>query len=447
MKATVRGGIHPLRLSGGGKRASKDAPIQDCRPVDTVVIPMAMHLGAPSAPCVSVGEHVGLGRRIADPVGALGLPVHASVSGTVTEIAEKQQLGAKKVLCITIENDYNDEWESLEPVGCVETAEPAEMLAAIKNAGICGMGGAAFPAHIKLSCPEGKYCDTVILNGAECETHVTADDRLMREQPGRILKGLVAAMRIMGVKKGVIAIEDNKPEAIAAMRCAAEGRSGVEIRVLKTKYPQGGEKQLIKAVTGREVMSGQLPIDSHVVVLNAATSAAIADAVELGKPLVSRVTTVTGCVREPKNLLLRIGTRIEDAIGACGGFSEEPGKMILGGGMMGTSAPTDDISVLKATNGVIVFAEQPADLPDEGPCIRCGLCVDACPMGLYPYLLKNYCNKGKYGEARDNNLMDCILCGCCTYVCPAKRTLTASFRHSKEVLAARARKEKEAAGK
>jgi len=330
--------------------------------------------------------------------------------------------------------------DDLKPLGNVETVDPSLIVPAIKAAGVCGMGGASFPTHVKFSVREGQYCDTIILNGAECETFLTADYRLMLEHPRRIVDGLRAAMRVLDVKRGVIAIEDNKPEAIEVMRKAAQGREGVEVMVMKTKYPQGGEKQLIQAVTGREVPQKKLPLDIHVIVLNVGTAAAIADAVVDGKPLISRITTVTGCVKEPKNLLLRVGTIFADAIGECGGYSEEPGKIVAGGGMTGACAPNDDIPVAKATGGIVIYNEHDAKSLEESPCIRCGRCVEACPVGLNPYQLKHYCDDGKLDLAAKYNVMDCIVCGCCSYACPARRWLTAAFKNAKDQITLAARR-------
>ena len=435
-KHSFKGGIHPLHALHEGKRATSGLPVRDFVS-DTVCLAMDMHLGAPSTPCVKKGDHVKIGQVIGEPVAPRGIPVHASVSGQVTAVGMQQQLGSKPSMCVTIQNDFAEEWVELTGLGNVETAPVDKIIPAIRDAGICGMGGAGFPTHAKLTLPPGKSVDTILLNGAECETFLTSDHRLMLENPIRVVDGLRAAMRATGVQRGVIAIEDNKPDAIAEMEKAAHGREGVEIAVMRTKYPQGGEKQLIKAVTGREVPSGGLPMDAHVIVLNVGTAAAIADAVIDGKPLISRITTVTGAVRSPANLRLRIGTIVADIIGECGGYDGEPGKIFGGGSMTGICTPDDSVSMTKVTNGLVVLNEEQATLPEQTACIRCGRCVAACPTGLNPYRLMHLCEKGDLDAAKREHIMDCILCGSCSYVCPARRWLVASLKIAKEQLAAR----------
>ena len=408
MKATFRGGVHPAH----GSKAQTQGLATRSFVSDTVRIIMNMNIGAPSQPCVAKGDHVKIGQVIGEPVGFLGLPVHASVSGEVVSVEPIPYLSEQPAMCVTIHNDFADEWVELHPLGSVETVDPALIIPAIKNAGICGLGGASFPTHVKLSIKPEQKCDCIIANGAECETHLTCDHRLMLENPVRVVDGLRAAMRAINVKEGIIAIEDNKPDAIEAMRKACQGREGVRVQVLKTKYPQGGEKQLIEAVTGRQVPSGGLPIQAGVIVMNVATCAAVADAVIDGKPLVERIVTVTGAVREPANLRLRIGTITEDIIGECGGFSGDVGKVIFGGAM----------SV------------------EEGPGLRCGKCVEVCPIGLHPLKIKIAADADRIDECKRLHVLDCTLCGSCSFICPAHRWLTASFKVAKQKLAAQAKK-------
>lgn len=439
LKKTFRGGVHPLRSIGEGKPLTSASPIRAVVP-ELVVIPLGMHLGAPSAPCVEKGQRVRLGEQIATPVGGLGLPVHASVSGEVLFVETRQQLRAAPELCIGIQNDKRDEWIDLSPLGAAAQAEPAEIIAAVRNAGICGMGGAAFPTHIKLSVPEGKRAEVVILNGAECEPYLTADHRLMLESPQRIIDGLRLILKATGVASGVIAIETNKTDAIETMRAASSAYPEIEVSPLKTKYPQGSEKQLIQVVTGREVPRGKLPIDAGALVFNVSTAAAVCDAVTHGKPLVERITSVTGCVVEPSNLLLRVGTRYEEAIAACGGLRECAKKVFAGGPMTGLCAPDLSVSITKATNGIVLFNEQQARDMKETACIRCARCVETCPIGLHPYLLRADLDKLDFETAKKHGLMDCVLCGACSYICPARRYLSSAFKAARDELAAKARR-------
>ena len=436
MKATFRGGVHPAH----GSKAQTQGLATRSFVSDTVRIIMNMNIGAPSQPCVAKGDHVKIGQVIGEPVGFLGLPVHASVSGEVVSVEPIPYLSEQPAMCVTIHNDFADEWVELHPLGSVETVDPALIIPAIKNAGICGLGGASFPTHVKLSIKPEQKCDCIIANGAECETHLTCDHRLMLENPVRVVDGLRAAMRAINVKEGIIAIEDNKPDAIEAMRKACQGREGVRVQVLKTKYPQGGEKQLIEAVTGRQVPSGGLPIQAGVIVMNVATCAAVADAVIDGKPRVERIVTVTGAVRQPANLRLRIGTITEDIIGECGGFSGDVGKVIFGGAMTGMCAPNTSIPIAKATGGILVLDKQDAASVEEGPCLRCGKCVEVCPIGLHPLKIKIAADADRIDECKRLHVMDCTLCGSCSFICPAHRWLTASFKVAKQKLAAQAKK-------
>ncbi len=438
MRNTFRGGVHPLHHIGEGKLLTQDSPIRAVA-ADTVIIAVGMHLGAPSEPCVAKGQRVRMGEIIATPIGGFGLPVHASVSGEVLFVEERQLLRSKPELCIGIQNDHMDEWTTLTPLNA-EHASAAQIIAAVKNAGICGMGGAAFPTHVKLTVPEGKQADTVILNGAECEPYLTADHRMMLEQSARIVAGFKLILRATGVKHGVIAIETNKPDAIKSMREAISGEADMSVLPLKTKYPQGSEKQLIQVITGREVPRGKLPLDTGALVFNVSTAAAICDAVSLGKPLIERVTTVTGGVTTPGNLLLRIGTRYEDAILACGGMIDGARKVFAGGPMTGLCAASLEVTVTKATNGIVIFDEKQAKAIEESACIRCARCVTVCPVGLHPYLMRSDIDRRDTDSAKQHGLMDCVLCGACSYICPARRYLSSSYKAAREDLAAKARR-------
>lgn len=436
MKFSFKGGIHPLKEMHEGKSPSKHKPIRELVP-DKVCIPVDMHIGAPSAPCVQKGDRVLLGQLIATPVGGIGLPVHASVSGEVTAVSVRQQLGKKPSTCIEITNDGQDTWVELSPLGDVESAPADRIIEQVKNAGISGMGGACFPTYVKMTPPQDKPVDTIILNGAECETFLTADHQLMLEQAQDVVDGLRAIMRAMKVDKGIIAIEDNKMDAVKAMTEAAQGRAGVSVATMKTKYPQGGEKQLITALTKRQVPSGGLPCDVGVAVFNVGTAAAVAKAVTTGKPLISRVTTVTGKVADPSNLRVRIGTSFQAAIDAAGGTTAEPGKIFAGGSMTGIAIPNTEVSLTKANNGIVVLDKKEAKLPEPSPCIRCSRCIAACPVYLNPQRLKELCDSGDLAGAKKHHVMDCIVCAACSYVCPAKLELSATFKEAKDKITQR----------
>ncbi len=440
MAKTFRGGVKPLHRSQEGKPLAMHSAIEPYL-AGTVVIPMGMHLGAPSTACVQKGDHVLAGQLIGTPNGFLGVPVHASVSGTVTAVEPRQLLKGHPEPCVVIESDGLDEWAPMTPAGTLETAEPADIIRAVREAGVVGMGGAAFPAAVKLAIPEGKKAEIVIINGSECEPFLTCDDRLMQEEPLRIVNGLRLLMKAAGVDTGVIAIEDNKQAAVAAMTKAVEGLPGIKVRALPTRYPQGGEKQLIETVTHRQVPQKKLPIDVGALVFNVQTAAAVADAVLLGKPSVERITTVTGAVMQPKNLRLRIGTSFHDAITFCGGPNGTLKKLIAGGPMTGFACASDaDTAVAKASGGILLFDEDMARENEEGACIRCARCVQACPIGLRPYAVKFAVEHSDWDKAEGEHVMDCIACGACSYSCPASRRLTAACKLAKDTLAARSRR-------
>lgn len=429
-----KGGVHPPH----GKENTQDKAVERMQAPKLVYIPLQQHIGAPCEPLVKPGDRVKLGQKIGQPKGFVGAPVHASVSGIVKEIRQVPHPAMGQGLAVVIENDGMDERdESVTPKN-LDSLSVEELKGLILEAGIVGMGGAAFPTHVKLSPPKDKKIDVVILNGAECEPYLTADHRLMVENPGDVVDGLKVIMKVLGVERGYIAIEDNKPDAVRAISDAVKSVPGAKVVPLKTKYPQGAEKQLIYAVTGRQVPSGGLPMDVGVVVNNVGTAAAIARAIKTGMPLIERIVTVTGGgVAQPKNLLVRIGTTFKDVIDACGGLAGQPAKVISGGPMMGIAQYTLDVPVIKGTSGILVLTRREAEMPEPGPCIRCGRCVEACPMRLMPLLISAYALKGNYDSSEKLHAMDCIECGCCSYICPARRPLVQSIRTAKRVIVER----------
>jgi electron transport complex protein RnfC len=430
--ATFRGGIHPPDK----KQLSGHKSIAPLKPPERVVIPFSQHLGAPSSPLVSINEAVKKGQKIGEPGGFVSAPVHASVSGKVVAIGEFPNAMGRMTLAAVIENDMQDEWTLLKDHPDYMELSPEVLREKIKEAGIVGMGGAAFPTVVKLSPPKEKPVDTVILNGSECEPYLTGDYRLMIEKPDEILEGLRIIMKTLGVKRGIVGIEDNKPDAVRSMQQAAERYGNIEVSELQTKYPEGAEKMLIKVLTGREVPPRALPMDVRVVVQNIGTSFAIFEAVRYGKPLIERVVTVSGeGIRNPQNLQVCIGTLVSNLINQCGGIEHDSTKIIAGGPMMGFALFSLDVPVTKGTSGIIVMKEADVVHADDfGPCIRCGRCIDACPMGLMPSMLSIYSEKGFFEDAKDYNLFDCFECGSCAFVCPSKRPIVHQVRVAKTMV-------------
>jgi len=436
MAKSFHGGIHPndrKRFTAG--KAIVMAPIPQ-----KVIIPIRQHIGAPCSPIVKVGDFVKKGQMIAEAQAFVASPIHASTSGKVIEIAEYPHPVFGSCPAVVIESDGQDEWLAGLPLARDwQTLEVSEIKDIIREAGIVGMGGATFPTHIKMAPPGEKDIHTFILNGAECEPFLTADHRLMLEQSEQIVTGMQIAMKVLGVSTGYIGIEENKPDAITVMKKACQGISGLEVIVLQTKYPQGAEKTLISVICGKEIPSGGLPMDVGVVVQNVGTVVAIANAVEKGIPLIERVTTVTGgAMKEPQNLLLRMGTTFAQAITICGGFVSPPVKVIMGGPMMGMAQRTLDVPVIKGTSGILVLSAEDVNHSPERPCIRCGRCVDACPMGLVPSMLSLLSERGAHVVAKNEyDLLDCVECGSCVYVCPAKRNIVHYVKLSKAQNAAK----------
>lgn len=415
-----KGGVHPPDK----KDLSKDKPIVPANSPSQVIIPLVQHIGAPAQTCVAVGQEVKKGEVVGKAGGFVSAPVHSSVSGKVSAISEIPHPVGRMVPAVVIDNNSKEEWIALKETTDYNSLTDKELKDKIWGAGIVGMGGATFPTHVKLSPPKEKTIDAVIINGVECEPYLTSDYRLMLEHPKEILEGLKILMKALNVKKGYIGIEKNKPEAIRIMQKIVGFNSSISVHELEVKYPQGAEKMLIKAILNREVPPRALPMDVGVVVQNVGTAAAAYEAVCFGKPLIERVVTVTGeGINEPKNILTKIGTKTSELIEMCGGVKSDAVKIISGGPMMGFAIYTTDIPVSKGTSGILVLEDR--DTNNEfGPCIKCGRCMNVCPMGLMPFMLGILSEKECYEEAaKEYNAHDCFECGSCTYICPSKRPM------------------------
>lgn len=429
---TFKKGIHP----NDRKHFSMNKAIQDLLPKGDLIFPMLQHIGAPCDPLVKKGDRVLMGQKIGESKAFVSAPIYSSVSGTVKDVAPRLHSNGTMVMSIIVENDNTyEEVPTMIPHSNYENMSKNELVNIIKEAGIVGMGGAGFPTHIKLTPPDEKHIDSIIINAAECEPYLTCDHRMMLEKSNEIVLGLKIILQMFPGVKGYIGIENNKPDAIEAMRKASQNLSNVEVSPLKTKYPQGAEKQLIYSITGREVPSGKLPADVGCIVQNVDTVYEIYNAVVNGRPLTERVLTVTGeAIKEPMNLRVKFGTSIEEVIEAAGGFKETPVKVISGGPLMGTTLSSLDTPVIKGTSGVLCLTKEQAKLEEESSCIRCGKCMDACPMFLNPTKLNSLVLRGEYEEFEKIHGMDCIECACCSYVCPAKRHLTQSCREGKRTV-------------
>ncbi len=437
MAVTFRGGVHPPE----GKHYTRGVPIEVLPAPEVVYVPLSQHAGAPAKPLVKRGDTVKLGQRIGEACGFISANIHSPVSGKVRGVEDVPHFLGGFSPAVVIENDGADTPAcELEPHPNWEELPPEQFPKIAACAGLVGMGGAMFPTSVKLSPPQDKPIDTVIINGAECEPFLTADHRLMLEYPEHIVEGALMIKRALSAKRLVVAIEDNKPDALEAMRKACSGRD-VEVVALKTKYPQGAEKQLIKAITGREVPSGGLPFDVGCYVQNVGTAKALRDAVVDGKPLVERVTTVTGlAVAQPKNLLVRIGTPIARLLEACGGAKEDVGKVIMGGPMMGLAQWSLDVPVTKGTSGVLFVPRRDVKPLPEGNCISCARCVDVCPMRLMPTQIAHAAKHERFELAKSLGALDCIECGSCAYVCPANVKLLHYIRWAKSEIRKASRK-------
>ncbi len=418
------GGVHPSEK----KEFSEHASLVRFAAPDTVVIPMSMHLGAPANPVVQVGDQVKVGQMIGEAAGFISAPVHASVSGKVIAVEERPHASRGTCLSVVIENDgKNTLHESVCPHGDLETLSPDDIIEIVKNAGIVGMGGAGFPTYVKLK--PGKPIEYVLLNGCECEPYLTADHQLLLHYADDIIFGLQAMMKTVAAPKGIIVIEDNKPDAIALLESKVASLEGIEVCVAKTKYPQGAEKMLIKRVTGRMVPSGGLPADVGCVVGNVSTAKAIADAIKTGMPLIERITSVTGeYIKNPGNFIVSIGTSAKALVDHCGGITKEGVTIKAGGPMMGFVQSILDTPIMKGSNGIIAVD---TDNTQAVSCIKCGRCVDVCPMELKPLHFAKFADEENWEGMKQYNVMDCMECRCCEYICSSKIPLVSKIKAGK----------------
>ncbi len=430
---TFKGGIHPDDM----KTKTEGKPIKDISAPKILVFPLSQHIGAEAKPVVSVGDSVLAGQKIAEADGFISANVHSSVSGIVAAIEPRLHPNGGKVMSVVVENDGLDTPCCDMKKYTFDEVTPSEIISAVKEGGIVGMGGATFPTHVKLSPPEGKTINYVIINGAECEPYLTSDHRAMLETADEIINGLKLILKVFGLKKGYIAIETNKPDAIKHMTECAKNETEYSIKIVpvETKYPQGSEKHLIKAVTGISVPSGKLPADVGVVVNNIDSCAAIARAVLQGQALTKRIVTVSGdCIAEPQNFRVPIGTSFEYLAESCGGFEKEAAKLIMGGPMMGMALTSLDVPVIKGSSGLLAFSKDMVKTRVQKNCIRCARCVGGCPMNLVPFMIKDAVCSNDLDKLAKLNIMDCIQCGSCTYVCPAEQNPLKFIRTGKTKL-------------
>jgi electron transport complex protein RnfC len=430
LKTFPKGGVHPPE-----NKLSAHLPINQIPLPAGVTILLSQHMGAPAKAIVEKGDIVRAGQLIARGEGFLSGNVHASVSGKVTRIDEVQDASGYKRQAVFIET-AGDEWfEGIKNDDTLEknfTLDGQEIIKRITEAGIVGLGGATFPSHVKLNVPRGKKAEFLVVNGVECEPYLTSDHALMLEKGEEIMVGVQLLKKALKVKVAHIGIENNKPDAIRHLKELSAKHEGIQVHALKVKYPQGGEKQLIRAITGREVPSGGLPVDVGVVVFNIATAYAVYEAVQKNKPLVERIVTITGKdIKQPSNFRVRIGTPISALIEAAGGLPENTGKIIMGGPMMGKALGNSEIPVVKGTSGILILSDRESSRSQIQPCIRCAKCVSVCPMCLEPYMLMPLAQQNKFDQLETSHVMDCIECGSCSYICPASRPLLDYIRQGK----------------
>ncbi len=434
-----RGGIHPK-----DEKSTATKTIENAELPAKVVIPVHQHIGTPASPIVEVGDEVKKGQKIGKATGFVSANIHSSISGKVTNISKSlyPALG-RSSLAITIESDGKDEWIESITSNDPNLLTDQQIIDIIFESGVVGMGGAGFPTHAKLSIPEGKRIETILLNGAECEPYITADQALMLEEPEKIIDGLEIIMRITKAKNAFIGIEKNKPDAIEIFKNLLGSNDNIKIAPLKVKYPQGWENMLVKAILHKEIPSSRLPTDFGVIISNVSTAHAISNAVRLGQPLIERVVSVNGDgIAEAKNLRVRIGTLFSDLIRQCGGFKKEIGKVIAGGPMMGASMSDTNVPVIKGTSNILILSKEKVKEYDQKPCIRCARCINVCPVGLMPRMIALLTQKGMIREAEKYFPLDCKECGCCSYVCPSRIPLVQLIQLAKTDIIARQRAER-----
>lgn len=436
-KLTFAGGIHPY----DGKELSKDKPIQDILPGSELVYPLSQHIGAPAKAIVAKGDRVLTGQKIAESGGFVSAPVYATVSGTVKAIEPRRVVTGDMVQSIVVENDGLYEEVGFYPQAPLEKLTKEEILDIVKEAGIVGMGGAGFPTHVKLSPKEPEKIEYVIANCAECEPYLTSDYRRMLEEPEKLIGGLKIALKLFKNAQGILAVEDNKPDCIQLLRQLTKDEPGITVKALKTKYPQGGERQLIYATTGRKVNSSMLPADVGCIVNNVDTLVAVYRAVAEGRPLMERIITVTGdAVANPRNFRVRIGMSYQEILNEAGGFRETPEKIICGGPMMGFGMFDLNVPSTKTSTALLALTKDDVAAMEPGPCINCGRCVEACPARLLPSRLASHAEYFEEEEFVKNNGMECCECGCCSFVCPAKRPLTQEIKSMRKIQLAKRKK-------
>jgi electron transport complex protein RnfC len=431
LKTFPKGGVHPPEA-----KLSADKSITRLPLVTNAKIPISQHIGVPSVPVVERGEFVKTGQIIAKSGGFVSANIHASATGKIAKISEEMDISGYRRMTVMIRVDKEEQWadgiDTTDELRSEINLTRDQILEKILKGGIVGLGGATFPSHIKLNVPKGKKADVLIINGVECEPYLTSDHLLMLEKSEELMVGVRILMKALDVKKAIIGIENNKPDAIDKLSKLAQKYDDISVESLKVQYPQGGEKQLIKALINREVPSGKLPIDVGTVVHNVGTTFAVYEAVQKNKPLIERVVTVTGkSVKEPGNFLTRIGTPVSALIDAAGGLPEDTGKVISGGPMMGKALNDLDIPITKGTSGILIIPETEAGRAKSKVCIRCSKCINVCPMGLEPFYLMTSVQRGMIDEAEQNRILDCIECGSCAYICPSNRELLDYIRLGK----------------